>query len=273
MSNRGFYLAIQTLLPPDYATNAEFAEDLSLLSTWGFDGLELNIEDPSEVDANALKRFLSGFNLEMSMFASGKTAKAMGLSLASTDQYLRELSVEKCKVFLEFAAEFGAGMIAGYLKGKMPESTEAHRESLKRSIAEIAPYAERYQTPFLVEAINRFESPIGNTLDDTFELIRDSKNEFVWILPDTWHMHIEEKNADASLIRHNGHYGSFHLSDSNRYFPGYGSLDFKHTIGVLAALGYSGKLAIEGNVAGDFRASVNYSMSFLEPILVSVDVH
>jgi sugar phosphate isomerase/epimerase len=267
MGRYRYYLALQTLLPDNYRDDRGFAANLKVLRDHGFDGVELNLRDPESVDPEDLKSFLGDFGLTLSMFATGFTAKTQGLSLASTDEKRRMESVRRGKGFLEFASRFGAGIVAGFLKGAMGEGTPANRECLKKSIAELAPEALRLKTPFLIEAINRFESPLGHGLDDAFELIRDVKNPYVSILPDTWHMNIEETNMEAAMVRHRDHFVSFHLSENNRFFPGYGFLDFKKIVGLLDALEYRGKLAIEGNLKAGFAEDVKKAMEVLSPIL------
>jgi sugar phosphate isomerase/epimerase len=229
--------------------------------------VELNIRNPDSIDPEDLKSFLRDFGLELSMFATGFTAKTEGLSLASTDEKKRTLSVRRAKEFLAFAHQFGAGIIAGFLKGASGENSQAHREALKRSIAEISEEAARLKTPFLVEAINRFESPLGNSLEDTWSLVEGANQGYTYLLPDTWHMNIEETHMEAAIITHREHFISFHLSENNRYFPGYGALDFKRIIGILEACGYTGKLAIEGNLKQSFDADVRVAMETLAPLL------
>jgi sugar phosphate isomerase/epimerase len=80
-------------------------------------------------------------------------------------------------------------------------------------------------------------------------------------------MNIEEVNMEAAMVRHRDHFVNFHLSENNRFFPGYGALDFKKIIGVLDAIGYRGKLAIEGNLKHGFAADVKKAMEFLGPVL------
>ena len=267
MANYRYFLSIQTLLPDDYRSNREFIENLKILQEEHFDGVELNIQDPFSIDPGDLKSFLGDFGLQLAMFASGATAKRLGLSLASTDEKERAESVKQSIAFLEFASQFGAGIIAGFLKGPLNHNSPENREKLRQSVSELAPHALRLKTPLLLEAINRFESPLGNSLDDTFDLIGTAENPFTWILPDTWHMNIEESSIAAAMIQHKDHFGSFHLSENNRFFPGYGALDFKQIIQVLDSCGYTGKLAIEGNIKRSFREDVKHSMRFLKPLL------
>jgi sugar phosphate isomerase/epimerase len=267
MGRYRYFLAIQTLLPEDYRNDAAFRGRLKTLQEWGFDGIELNIREPEAVRPDDLKQFLGDFGLVLSVFATGFTAKTAKLSLAATDQTRRKESVRRTKDFLAFAAAFGAGAVAGFLKGAPGESSAEHLANLKTSVAELAPEALRLKTPFIIEAINRFESPLGNSLEEVWQIIRDVKNPYVHILPDTWHMNIEESNMEAAMIRHRERFINFHLSDNNRFLPGFGALDFKKIIGVLDALGYSGRLALEANLKGSFSEDVTKSMEYLAPLL------
>jgi sugar phosphate isomerase/epimerase len=271
MNRYRYFLAIQTLLPDNYRGDSGFIANMRTLGDLGFDGVELNIRDPQAVKPQDLKDFLGDFGLVFSAFATGFTAKTHNLSLAAAEESRRKESVRRAKEFLAFAAELGAGAVAGFLKGAMGENSAKNLESLKASAAEIAPEALRLKTPFIVEAINRFESPLGNSLDGAWDIIRDVQNPFVHILPDTWHMNMEESNMEAAMIRHRDHFISFHLSDNNRFLPGFGALDFKKIIGVLDALEYKGKVALEANLKVSFIDDVTKSMEYLAPLLAKED--
>lgn len=262
-----YFLSIQTVLPDTYREDRVFRDTLRALQQAGYDGVELNVRDPRTEDPIRLASFLSDFGLSLSMLATGLAARNNGLSLATMAEARRRESVQWTKEALAFASTIGAGVIAGFLKAAAGENTPSHRKQLERSVAEIAPEAQRRKTPFLVEAINRFESPLGNSLAEVLELMGGSINPFLQVLPDTWHMSIEESHMEASLIRFKDHFSSVHLSDNNRLFPGFGGLDFGKIIGVLDALGYSGRLAIEGNLKGSFIEDARKSADYLRPFL------
>ena len=89
------------------------------------------------------------------------------------------------------------------------------------------------------------------------------------ILPDTFHMNIEEQNALGALVKYRDLYDSVHISDNNRLFPGLGGLDFFHIIRFLENIGYRGGLAIEGNQRESFERDLDMSMSLLGPMLLA----
>lgn len=267
MGRYRYFFAIQTLLPDDYREDAGFRRSLETLQRLGFDGIELNIRDPDAVDPQRLKAYLAEFGLVLSMFASGFTAKTFQLSLCTADEARRRESIRRSARFLEFAREFGAGVIAGYLKGAPADAGPAARELLAASIQELAPLAERLATPLLIEAVNRFEAPVGHSLADTWEIARQAGSPCVQILPDTFHMNIEEANLEQALAAHRNCFTSFHLSDNTRHFPGLGAIDFARVLAALDGIGYQGKLAIEGNIRQSFVADVEAAMRHLAPLL------
>lgn len=267
MGRYRYPLGLQMLLPDDYPTRAEFARSLETLRRLGFDGVELNIRDPEAVDPGRLKAHLAGFGLVLSMFASGLTAKTSRLSLATDEEARRAESVRRTVGFLEFAREFGAGVIAGYLKGSPEDAKPGNRDRLRASVAEIGPVADRLRVPFLLEAVNRYESPYGHSLADTWDLAREARTPFVQILPDTFHMNIEEANMAEALTLHQGCFTSLHLSDNTRRFPGFGAIDFGRVLAILDGIGYPGKLAIEGNLGRGLVEDVEAAMRYLGPLL------
>ncbi len=267
MGSYRYFLAIQTRLPDDYQTNSEFRRNMETLQRLRFDGVELNIADPEKVDPDRLKRYLGEFGLVLSMFASGLTAKTYQLSLCAAEPVRRKEAVRRTEAFLEYAHTFGAGVIAGYLKGAPHENTPGARERLAESVIELAAVAERLTTPLLIEAVNRYESPVGHSLADTWDIAGRAKSAYVQILPDTFHMNIEEANMKQAIKTHQACFRSFHVSDNTRHFPGLGAIDFRPVIGTLDEIGYRGKVAIEGNVQKSFIEDVEASMRCLGPLL------
>lgn len=267
MSYYKYYLAIQTLLPENYKDDKEFIKNMKTLQELKFDGVELNIKEPEKIKPDELKSFLQDFNLSLSVFATGMTAKSANLSLAATDENRRKESVKRTKGFLEFALNFNAAVVAGFLKGTITEKSPENLEQIKKSVAEIAPEALRLKTTFFIEAINRFESPLGNSLAEVADIIGKSKNPYIKILPDTWHMNIEETGIESALFAYKDDFVSLHLSENNRFFPGFGAIDFKKIIIALDAMKYQGKVAIEGNIKKSFVDDIKYSMEYLTPFL------
>jgi len=98
-------------------------------------------------------------------------------------------------------------------------------------------------------------------------ILRELDNPFVRLLPDTFHMNIEETDGPAALKTCAGLYDSVHVSDNNRYFPGFGAFRFAEIITTLKDIGFEGTLGIEGNIKSSFSEDVRASAAFLAPLI------
>jgi D-psicose/D-tagatose/L-ribulose 3-epimerase len=264
-----FPLAIQTILPEEYRGVA-FRQKLALLRELGFSGVELNVVCPEGVDPVDLRALLAEYGLEMTMFATGATAKAEGLSLSDPDEGIRLASIQRCAGLIDFASEFGAGVIVGFLKGGLSADREGARALFLDSLVRLDAHIRAKEVLLLIEATNRYESAVANTLHDAAGAIQALQNPFLRILPDTFHMNIEERNMFGSLARYWNLFDSLHLSDNNRFFPGLGAIDFFAVLRFLKDAGYSGRVAIEGNICDSFEDDLRASMSILRPMLLQV---
>ncbi|MBD3308014.1 TIM barrel protein [candidate division KSB3 bacterium] len=262
-----FPLSIQTVLPEHYREDKAFHHHLSTLQQLGLYGVELNMADPQKVDIADVQDFLSTFELKLTMFASGLTAKTFQLSLSSPDPEVRQRSVSKCRDIIDVVEGADAGIILGFMKGPAAPDVHEARARFVESLRAISPYAADKQVPILVEATNRYESAVANSLADTVELIQEFDNPFIRILPDTFHMNIEEADALAALAQYASYYDSLHISDNNRFFPGFGAIRFEEYVQFLKDHEYQGGVAIEGNIKESFVDDVTASAEYLRPFL------
>jgi sugar phosphate isomerase/epimerase len=262
-----FPLSIQTVLPEKYREDDDFKKNLKTLQDFGFYGVELNIAHPDKADLADIQSFLQDFNLKLTMFASGLTAKTYDLSLSSTDAETRQRSVKKCQEMIDFVEGTDAGIIVGFLKGSATQDIHEARARFTDSLQQISSYVANKNVPILIEATNRYESAVANSLEDTVELLKDLQNPFIRILPDTFHMNIEEADGFAALMKYAEYYESIHISDNNRYFPGFGAIKFDEFIQFLKTRDYQGGLAIEGNTKVRFIDDIKTSMKYLMSLL------
>ncbi len=244
-------LSYQTVLPDDYRGNDAVAARFAAFAGAGLRGLELNMSDPARFSYDDVLEFLDGFGLKLSMFATGLSAKSGGFSLSADDEDARRRAVEECTKYLRWVGDDDVGAIIGFMKGMDRSRPDAAREAMRRSILELAPVAEQERTPLIIEATNRYETPIANSLADALELVEGTPAEWVKVLPDTFHMNIEEADQRAALIAALPRVMHVHLSENNRTLPGRGAFDFAGFLRMLAEIDFRGRLAMEGNIIGD----------------------
>jgi len=260
-------LSVQTTLPENYSSDRDFQKGLETLQEQGFFGVELNIAHPGEEPLERIIDHLARYELKFTSFASGLTAKTYGLSLSSKDEELRLRSVEKVRDIIRYVEGSGMGIILGFFKGGKVGNDALARQQFRRSLEELVPAAEEKKVPLVVEATNRYESSVANSLQEAVGIIEAVDSSSLRILPDTFHMNIEEKHMNEALGRAFGFYDNVHLSDNNRYFPGYGGIDFFRVLDHLGTLNYSGGFALEGNIKESFVQDCIVSMNIIKSYL------
>jgi sugar phosphate isomerase/epimerase len=262
-----FPLTVQLVLPDDHRHNQAFREKLKLLQQFGFTGVELNIANIESADVGAIQRFLREYDLTMTMFASGLAAKTHGLSLSSPDKTTRSRSVDASCQFIDFVQGHDVGVIIGFLKGEPAPDAGRARDDFLASMDQIAEYTRIKKVHVLIEATNRYESSVANTLEEAGQIVDLLNNPYLHILPDTFHMNIEEADAQTALLAHQDKFISVHISDNNRTYPGLGAINFNRIFQTLETMEFSGPVAIEGNLRGSFSTDLHESMAYLKQLL------
>lgn len=258
-----FPLCIQ--LPAQDPASASFEETLALCAQLGLYGVELNLLQYASETLTQTLRLLRRHKLRLTMVATGAYAVKNGLSMSSSDETMRRRTVQYLtQQAIPAAALAGAGVICGYIKGAPGQDAASAAQQLRRTLAQIEPVRAACRVPVYLEATNRRETCLVRQLADAAPFLRADALGGICVLPDTYHMNLEERCIEATLIRALPHYKNLHISDSNRRFPGFGSLSFARYFAVLRALGYSGTITIEGrtdSLSQDLTASCAYLRS------------
>lgn len=257
-----FRLCLQTALPADYKTNADFNATMKLLQELGFYGVELNITDFTQ-SPQELVDFLAGYDLKLSMIATGGYAVKNGLSLSSPDEAVRAETVKKMPAIIDYAAATGAGIICGFIKGVANQPMDLCKAQMEKSLTELKSLVVEKGVDFYLEATNHYEATLVNMVSQGVEFSQKFDNAFR-VLPDTYHMNIEEVSMTGALTKYRGYYNNLHVSDNNRYYPGFGAIDFAAVLCQLKSLGYEGTMAIEGRNQGTLHEDIIYSAAYLE---------
>ena len=90
------------------------------------------------------------------------------------------------------------------------------------------------------------------------------------ILPDTYHISIEESSMFGSISKYLGIFQTIHISDNNRRFPGFGSIDFLSLFRALTEAGYAGYLTLEGNTVQEFKIDLTIATRYLAQTFLKI---
>jgi sugar phosphate isomerase/epimerase len=145
------------------------------------------------------------------------------------------------------ARRLGALLIVGLIHGPIPPETDRAlaEERLLEGLGTVARAAGTAGVRLVIEPINRYETNWLNTVEEVLDLIGRLGEDNVGVLPDTFHMNIEEADVPAALRRGGARVWHVHAADSNRRAPGWGHLDFGPVVRALGEMGYGGFLSAE----------------------------
>lgn len=216
---------------------------------------------------------LNDFGLRVFAIATGQTYVTDGYSLYSSDASKRQKTIDRLKAHIDFAVELKSMVIIGGIRGKIEaasgEDWQTEAEKGLEAIATCAEYAKRANVVLLLEPINRYETNVVNTIEQGLEMIQKLGNSNLKLLPDTFHMNIEEKSISNSLMKARSSIGYVHFADSNRLAPGWGHFDFAGVLSVLEIIGYADPIGVEVLPKPSDRASAEQAIHFLRMLAKS----
>ncbi|MGD0997582.1 MAG: sugar phosphate isomerase/epimerase family protein [Thermoleophilia bacterium] len=238
----------------------------------GFEGIEISMRSPAELDRRELETLLRDAHLELAALASGRVFLEDGLSLTDSDESRRARAVSRVKELLDYGALFGAPVIVGLARGGGPPDGDLDSAvgRFVASMRECADYAAGLGVGLVVEAINRYETALLNTAAQTVAALEQVGRPNVAVLLDVFHMNIEEVSIGDAIRATGARLGHFHLVDSNRRAAGMGHIDFDEVAAALADIGYDGWLSAEVLPLPDDRAAAEQARRYAAAINQSV---
>ncbi len=230
------------------AFKGDFEANVAKIAAWGYDGVELAIRDPALVDGDALRRVVAAHGLEIPAIGTGQAWGEEGLSYTDPNPAVRAAAVERTIAHVPFAAQTGAAIIIGLLRGivKPGVSREQAMAWLVEALGQCCAAARRQGVRLALEPINRYETTLINNVAQGLDLIERVGADNLGLLLDTFHMNIEEPVIEESIRACGDRIFHFHVADSNRWYPGAGHLDFAAILAALETAGY------RGYVSGEF---------------------
>lgn len=238
------------------------------MSELGFEGIELAIRNPFEVDLDLLRNFLLERGLLLSAVGTGQAYFDEGLSLSSPDAAKREKAILYLKKHIEIASQFGAVVIIGLIRGRLAEHGDPE-EALKlfsRHLAEIDTHARDCGVELAIEPINRYETDLLNTAKEATRHIVENNLQQTGILLDTFHMNIEESSWENSILSAGEYLKHIHFADSNRLYPGAGHIDFPNIVNLLNRAAYHGFISGEMLPKPDLNTSITKFYEYMREI-------
>jgi len=241
------------------------------LAGLGYTGIELSLRTPEDIDKRELYAQLDRHGLVLSSIATGQSYLEDGYSLFAEDSGIRRLTTDRIKRFIELVEPFRGAVILGGIKGAL---TGTDREKQYAggcdAIDSCLEYAEKHQVTLLLEAINRYETNLFNTVEACLDFAEQRNSPYLKILPDTFHMNIEEVSMEDSLQKAAPYIGAIHCADSNRLAPGMGHLDFSSLLRDTAAYTSLRYLGVEVLPLPDSRVCAETAINSIRTCLAGI---
>ena len=215
---------------------------------WGFETVEIPIEDPSHIDPAYVKRELDAHGL---VCGSACACMGPGRDLRGTPEE-QKTTMDYCKTLLDQIVVLDCPSLIGpvySVVGKADAVDPAKQKEewalVVTNLKQLANYAEDRGRQICIEPLNRFETDFLNTCNQGLKLIKDVGSKALKLHLDTFHMNIEEKFQGPAIRKAGKLLGHFHACGSDRGTPGNDHIDWKSVASALKAIKYKGDVVIE----------------------------
>jgi D-psicose/D-tagatose/L-ribulose 3-epimerase len=226
--------------------SAELKPIIERLKTIGYDGVEFLVGSPDIQAYKAIGDYTRDIGLEVTtVFVVGKDENPVSDSAA-----IRAKALDRIRWAIDRSYELHSTILCGPFHSahalfakRAPD--DAEYEWSGEVLRSAGDYAAKAGITLALEALNRFECYLCNTMEQLTRLVKYTNHENVKAMFDTHHANIEEKsfsNAISSIAPLLAH---VHISENDRGTPGDGHVDFDETFSSLAKINYKGWLTIE----------------------------
>lgn len=264
MIKTGFNLLVWNgAIPNEFYTIAERIKKI------GYDGIEVFMAEPDPQEYRRFGDHLKSIGLEATCVTGGSVEG----NAVSESASVRAKAVDQLKHAVDCAHAIGSHIICGpihsafaYFPNRQPPTDKETGWSAE-VLHEAGNYAQQADITFAVEALNRFECYLVNTMDQLSALIKRADHPRVRAMFDTHHANIEEKKIGEALRKISPVLAHIHISENDRGTPGDGHLPWDDIFSSIAAINYSGWLTIEAFTRNDpdFANAINVWREYSEP--------
>jgi D-psicose/D-tagatose/L-ribulose 3-epimerase len=237
------------------------------LKAIGYDGVEFYLGPQEAAAYQRMGNFVKDLGLETT------TVMTVGAdeNPVSDSVEVRERALDKIKWAVDRAYDVNSKVICGPFHSAHTVFVNRPAEDREYALAgevlnAAAEYAAQANITFALEALNRFECYLCNTMEQLLKLVKAADHPNVRAMFDTHHSNIEEKKYSAALQTIAPVLAHVHISENDRGTPGTGQVLWDEAFSSLAAIKYDGWLTIEAfsNDPG-FANAIGVWREFNEP--------
>jgi D-psicose/D-tagatose/L-ribulose 3-epimerase len=229
----------------DWTTDAG-NEAIAAAGELGFDFLEIPLLKPEDFDAASHKAALQDAGIE----ATCSLVLPRGTHMPAYPDKAKSFLLNVMDKMAAMDCHYLGGCIAydlGYLTGQPP--TEAERATVIATLKELSQEAADRDITLALEACNRYETYLYNTLADARETVLAVGADNLKLHADTYHMNIEERGFYDPIVATADVLDYIHMSESHRGLVGSGTVRWDEVWRALRDAKFDGHLVLESFAA------------------------
>lgn len=255
-------------LPSAFVVYRGFEECIPKAARLGYHGVELALKNAEEIDIYRLRELLDANEIEVSCISTGQVYADSGLMFTHEEKAKRRHVTDVFKKLVDLAAEFGKLVNIGRVRGPVNGRSRENVEELFIEVArEICDYAYPSGVSLILEPVNRYEIDFINNIEEGVGLMKKIDRSNMKLMPDLFHMNIEDRKMGEELSRHIQYVEYLHVADSNRLAPGQGHTDFNEIFEHLLKAGFDGWVSAEILPRPDPDTAAEQTANFMLPLV------
>ena len=257
------------ILPGVTSYQGNFEESIKALKAAGYDGIELMVRDPGAFDWKEVTGLLEKHNYEVPLICTGEIYGQDKLGFSDPDDSRRDEAMKRIRGAIDLAHILGTQINLGRARGCYYQDipTEKTYERIWDAVLRVTEYASQKGVCIALEPVNTLGLNFINSTTEGLDFVKKVASPNFKIMLDSAHMHIEDKDIEATINNSIDMVTFVHLADSNRRYPGAGVFDFPAFIGYLKKAGYQGALSVEVFSLPDQDTALRKSSEFIRPLL------
>ncbi|WP_342088596.1 sugar phosphate isomerase/epimerase family protein [Dyadobacter sp. OTU695] len=215
---------------------------------WGFDFVEIALEDPANIDPEFVRKALDENDLECRSVCAA-TGPGRDLRATRKDQVT---AIEYVEALIRIAPVLGSKLVAGPVysavgRAEFVPDDEKRRqwELVAGNLKTLADFASQHGVKLAIEPLNRYETDFINTCDQALRMIETVGSDALQVHLDTFHMNLEEKDPALAIRKAGNRLGLLHASGSDRGTPGGDQINWDRIFAALDHIHYQGDIVIE----------------------------
>lgn len=235
---------------------ADFQKAFEYTAATGADAIDFGtmlVVNASAQERDSVRKLAEDYHLRLTL-----NGGVPGVDLANPDEEVRRAAIVGCKAAIDAAAAVNAPVWTGVIYTRWLDkptyvfTEEARAAVWNRAVSscqEIAEHAAQMGVRIGFEICNRFEAYLVTTVAEGIRFTQAIGNPAATILPDIFHMNIEEDyTPDAlSMALESGRTSHIHMSEGNRRLPGLKKSDipWNDIFRIIGQSDYDGSVILE----------------------------